>query len=369
MITMTTMTTFQPLNPGLFKALQARFGTVKLANEGQRIQFSKARVLSMNNRVVETIISQGEQYRVCCPYCADTRYRLYVSYLWNTPGEDGRKIGKFKLFCHNENCPMENFEEELKLYMLDSRVTAPQAGEFKTLTPLAPVALPGACVSLRDLDLKHPAIEYVRQRKFDPLELADKWGVCYCLSAAEDERGFIPGTNIYARLVVNRLVVPIRWEEKLVGWQARSIATDSRGQIKYYTMPGLSKTSLLFNGDRARKFKFGVIVEGVFDAFRVGERAVALLGKTISLVQIQLLYAYWGSGGCCLMLDEDAKYPAKPGQISSVDRNTQLINASGFAKGFFNVSPPVGEDPGSMTFDDIWSLVSSYARTRGFEIA
>ena len=70
------------------------------------------------------------------------------------------------------------------------------------------------------------------------------------------------------------------------------------------------------------------------------------------------------------MLDADAQERDKryPECFSAVERNIELINPAAFADGFFNVSPPEGEDPGSMRHEDIWSLISSYARTHSVKI-
>jgi hypothetical protein len=52
-----------------------------------------------------------------------------------------------------------------------------------------------------------------------------------------------------------------------------------------------------------------------------------------------------------------------------VERNLELINPGGFARGFFDVSPPVDADPGSMRREDIEGLIASYARTRNIVLA
>lgn len=333
----------ETLNPALYNSLVARFGTVKFSNEGQRllVQMKQNEML----KYVEEIVDAGEYYRVCCPYCKDTRFRLYINHRWNTRTPDNKPYGRYMIVCFNESCDMSFFEDELKPYIADKPVLGrPFNVEREKLQTIREVQLPGQCVALASLPDYHPARNYIVSRRFDVKELTDTWGLQYCIDHPNP-------------LVRGRIIIPVRWEEKLVGWQARAIGEASP---KYYTMPGLNKNMILFNGDRARKFKFGVVVEGVFDAFRVGERAVSMLGKSMSYHQRQLVHAYWGGGACCIMLDADA--------IEDMKNTTKLFNPEAFKFGIFSVELPEGQDPGSMDKDSLWSLISSYARARNIPL-
>jgi hypothetical protein len=351
----------RPLNPDLYSSLLKRFGKVKIANEGQRMIVRTVADAFDMSKTKEMILDSGEQYKVCCPYCNDARYRLYISHMWNTKANSRDQYGKYKglIFCQNEHCDTYSFEDELKLYMREAPVLTHPHNTFLTIDLTKDVQLPGKCVPLACLPPGHPGLVYIQRRQFDPAELTNKWGVNYCLGAESDKDGFIPGTRIYSNLVKNRIIVPIKRDGIQIGWQARAI--DDISYPKYYTMPGLPKSHILFNGDKAKDFKFGVIVEGVFDAFRVGERAVALLGKSMSYAQRMLAIAYWGEGGCCVMLDDDA--------VEDMAATTNMFSAQAFKWGMFSVTPPEGHDPGSMTNESIWSLISSYARTRNIPIA
>jgi hypothetical protein len=61
------------------------------------------------------------------------------------------------------------------------------------------------------------------------------------------------------------------------------------------------------------------------------------------------------------MLDDDA--------VADMTATTNMFSVQAFKWGMFSVTPPEGHDPGSMTNDSIWSLISSYARTRNIPIA
>jgi hypothetical protein len=207
------------------------------------------------------------------------------------------------------------------------------------------------------LPFEHPARTYTQKRRFDPDELSKLWNVHYCQSTAVDENGFIPGTNAKAYLVEGRLIFPIYRAGVMVGYQARVIGDH---QVKYYTMPGLRKQYMLYNGDRAKDYDFGVVVEGVLDAIRVGPQAVALLGKHMSWRQRELIIAYWGSGALCILLDPDA--------MKEMERIQRMINPQSFRWGSFCLPLQPGTDPGDMERDALWGLIASYARTRNVQL-
>ena len=351
------------LNPTLYYSLKSRFGEVKISNEDQKmiLQVSKDPV---TNRPKETIIESGEHYRVNCPYCNDARFRLYVSYRWNTKTNDGRYYGKHLIHCFNEECSMRDFEDQLQVYITQApRLLNPVAPMERPLEWRA-VQWPGTCVPLNTLPASHPAMVYLREhpkRPFDPYKLFEDWNLHFCVDAPDDgtDDGLIPGTEIHARLVRNRLIIPIYKNGMMVGWQARAIVDGEK--IKYYTMPGFRKSTLLFNGDRARQYDFGVLVEGFFDAARVGPRAVAAFGHKLSHIQRDLLMAYWNQTGMCVMLDPDA--------MEDMERLSRLMHPHAFKWGAFSVCLPPGfKDPAEMSYESLWSLIANHARVRGIKL-
>src|SRR4051794_18793914 len=46
----------------------------------------------------------GEQYRVCCPFCPDTRKRLYINHRWGLFDERTRSKNLWLAKCYNEDC-------------------------------------------------------------------------------------------------------------------------------------------------------------------------------------------------------------------------------------------------------------------------
>ena len=342
---MITMTTAKYLNPDLYDLLLKRFGVVKVTNQGQR------RIITtipnpICNRPPISVNSGGEHYYVNCPYCNDSRQRLAISYMWDTQDEKGRKRGTGLIHCFNEDCDTSSFELELRLYNKDDIpvIRNKPINSEKQTGLLTEVTLPGKCVPLKDLYDQHPARVYLKGRNFDPLELGAKWGLQFCTSHPNP-------------MIDNRIIIPIYWQKKLVGWQARAIGKSS---VKYFTMPGLAKSSMLFNGDVAFTKKFGVIVEGVFDAFRVGDHAVALLGKTTSHIQRTYIQSAWCNGAVCVLLDADAQ--------ADIDKAVQLLRPSSFKGGIFSVRLPDGKDPGSTDHETLWQLITSAARSNKVDL-
>lgn len=345
------------LNERLYKSLVDRFGEVKVSNPGEeRI----ARQTSGSPR--ELVDSCGEQYRVCCPYCNDKRHRLYINHRWNTVDGSGRTYGKYLVHCFNEQCDLSNLENELHVYM-QSKTSIAAAPVRDVPLAFKPVELPGYCVPLKALSSDHPAKEFLIKRQFDPEEIAEVWGVHYCVDAPSDDEGMIPGTNWHAGLVRHRLIIPVYRMGKLVGWQARSLSLYER-KIKYYTMPGFKKSQFLYNYDRVREpgIPYVVVMEGVTDVWRVGPHGgVALWGSSISHFQRDLLYALKYTHGVCLLLDPD--------KMEHRERIEGMLRWDVFKYGAFPLYLGGPEDPAERTRDEIWEELSNSVRAKGFTFA
>jgi hypothetical protein len=340
------MAEFVPLNQSLYAALMRRFGSVRVSNEGQEVLIRLVKnPYDLHAPSKEEELESGEYYRVNCPYCQDTRHRLYVNYRWNTVTRDGKKA-KGLAHCFNEKCDMLNLDDELKGYVARSLGRGINTA-YRKPEPFKPVEWPGKCIPLDQLPVNHAAVRYIQLRQFDPAYLAKEWDVRYCVEAGHD-------------LVRDRLIIPVYWEGKLVGWQARAIG-DRHAGPKYYTMPGLKKTQMLFNGDRAKTFKFGVVVESVFGAFRVGPRAVALLGKSMSWLQRELAVGYWGMGAMCVLLDPDA--------VEDMENITSMLNPSAFRWGAWSMTLPDGKDPDEFPSQELWDMIVTFARNRNIALA
>jgi DNA primase len=76
---------------------------------------------------------------------------------------------------------------------------------------------------------------------------------------------------------------------------------------KYYNSPGMQKSQVLYNYDRALDMPAVVVVEGVPSVWRIGRAAVCLFGKTLSAWQCNTLSTAWSGKPVFFMLDNDAQ--------------------------------------------------------------
>ncbi len=102
-----------------------------------------------------------------------------------------------------------------------------------------------------------------------------------------------------------RIVFPVFFEQKLVGWQMRSLPGTFYGDqpdeisVRYYHL--FNKGSYLYNYDQARNHKRVIVVEGVKKALKF-PNGVATWGAGISRKQLKLIQT-WDE--IVMMLDSD----------------------------------------------------------------
>lgn len=245
----------RPLDPSLYNRLVDRFGKVLIANEGEQcvtrdeIDYTGVR----RSRVVHC----GEEYRVQCPKCNDTRFRLYI----------GHRFAEFShlAYCFNEDC-YDNPAARMGLYGKVFHTRRPPSPQIKPgrRVPISESRprLPENLVPLTDLAADHPAAAYLSGRGFDLAELTCVYGVAY--------RDF---GSVRDEMAQGRIVVPIETDGRLAGWQARFAGDQdwkSSGVPKYYTLRGMKVSTAVYNLDRARAYPWVIVVEGVSDVWAAG---------------------------------------------------------------------------------------------------
>lgn len=290
------------LNPLLYARLDRAMGPVRISNAGEAMIAVEGESVFVrdSDRATEfrprlEILHDGEYYLVNCPYCRDTRQRLYVNHMYGKNSNGGRRM-RFLAICFNEACmKKEEVRDDFitRLSVTDEMLEQAPVVRGRVVTgEVAEARMPGPCRLLSELDDRHPARVYVRARRFDPDRLARAYGVSYC----EDSIHW---------LARGRLVVPIRWDGRLVGWQTRHIGElpwkgggrSSYLPPKYWTMPNMPRSTILPNLENAMLFRTGVIVEGWFDVFGFGPMAVPVLGCSLSDRQIRLFATAFGRPG------------------------------------------------------------------------
>lgn len=348
------------LCPELYRLLATRIpngGQVLVANQGEHMSGQIGRQ-GPDSRWMVTM--WGETYRVNCPFCFDTRARLWVNHRFGQPDpvNPGAR-GDFYGICFNDNCLAEHANRERLWDMLfghrnRGRRQAPpvirmNAGQ-RVDGRLTEKPWPGSMELLTAMpDDSYPKAWLMHARRFDNTHF-EKYDIRYCYNATHEYRA-----------ASGRIIVPFYVGGALVGWQGRYVGEPPDKRIpKYYTCPGLRKTAMLYNYDAARGKPYVVVFEGVTDVWRFGDCSVAMLGKELAPAQRMLLESTWTSGEpiiFCLDADAGDASAAAMHAIAARGRNPVV-----------NVKLPVGQDPAELSRDALYGIIREHAANCGVRI-
>jgi hypothetical protein len=341
------------LRPELYHRLCDRFGRVLIANEGEAMRAEAVRD-PVSNRLQLNVIWPGEYYVLSCPFCNDTRCRLWINHRWALYVPELKSDNLWLAHCYNENClAVPGRATLLRNQIFDNFVRG------KRHDPVRPgrvqpapraVKAPGPYIyPLHILEEDHPAVAYLRERGYDTKQLGRELHVGWCLVAYPD----FPLAN-------DRIIVPVTFNGALVGWQARYIGQPPDDRIpKFITMPGMPKSRYLYNFDGARNSPFVVLCEGVSDVWAFGPEAVALFGKSMSGEQLRLVTSTWGQGAVVVLLDGDA-----------ADEAMGVYDALGAGvRRRVLVQLPPDKDPGDFPRDVLREMVFAAALQQGVDLA
>lgn len=276
------------LNKRLYERLLRIFGNVKIHNDGETFGYS-----IINGKV--SIQHWGETYSVNCPYCKDKRSRLWIPHIWGTIVH-GEKI--FFAKCFNEDC-ISNKDNLKDLIRQVSNRSLPIQYKYSAIQEnphvIQEVKLLGSFIPIVNLSDYHPAVTYLISRNFDHKKLYEQFNI-HVANPLDSEWG-------------GRIIIPIYYKGKCVGWQGRSYIDQ---EPKYKNVKGLRLHNYLYNFDRAITIdkKELLVMEGVTDVWRMqtdyGIPAVALFGKTLSKLQHKLLCNIVRTKTIIIALDGDA---------------------------------------------------------------
>lgn len=331
------------LCPELYYKLKKVFKSVLVANRGVEM------VTRTDGSGRETPIVSGEHYRVCCPWCNDTRHRLYINHRWFE--------NRFMANCFNETACTKGEAGKSRLDQLHvwlfgttEKLSLPvrrvKADEAKSLVQRE-FRTPDACVSLSVLQKDHEAITYLQSRGYKPDILEKYLGIGWIT-----EQG-LPSLR-------ERIYIPIYQDGKLMGFQARVIKADpSREKQKYINPVGMRKSTLLYNLDNAVNQNLLIICEGPADVWSVGPCGVAIFGSDCSHTQLSTIGKYFNGKPIVVALDADANDKADQLVVKiqqSVPRSfVTKINMSG------------DEDPGSLK-DELWKRLHNNFKSAGIDV-
>lgn len=346
----------QVLNPILYRRLERQFGSVKVSAQGEAMLHRMGSDYEGSKRL--DIAHTGEYYQVNCPYCNDTRHRLYVNHMYGQQDKSGRRM-LFLATCYNEHCldnsdNWKNFVDRVD----DTGLMDPANIKQGVIVPeeARVVAWPGPCREISRLNDSHPARVYLRSRGFDPDVICKYYGVRYC-------------TDSNYSLCRDRLIIPIFEKEKLKGWQARYIGElDWKGPNKkslppkYYSCPMSDfRSKCLYNFERMCEWETGIIVEGPTDVWNFGLMAGCIFGNSMTERQRERFRAKFKYRTGVVLLDpEEFDSPsskklmayfrdAMPGQVCAVKL-------------------PEGFDPGSMDRQVLREYVREQAAECGVRV-
>ena len=278
------MSDFVPLNPHLYGLLQKQFGKVKVDRAGQKM----IRLLTPGQFDEVEILNKGETYRVCCLWCGDAKFKLYINYTFGMTDQDTGQV------YYINNCyrcgPKTTQLRELIEWVSIPQCTAPigEVGEEAFDAP--EYAPPGLCVRLDDPRAKR-GWDYLANRGIDPLEATNRYAVCFCIKGNPD---------VYFGGMEGRLIFPVTKDGEHVGWQARlafepNVFDKDRNfkNLRWITMPGVWRSKYLMGYDQAKNSKAAILVEGPSDLVAQGPPCIASLGQTLSFGQARLIRDTW----------------------------------------------------------------------------
>ena len=99
-------------NPKLYHALKQITGLPpKIINEGEPCHlhnvYAEYSFVPTTQNLPASCTRGGEQYAVNCPFCGDTRQRLYISHMWDTEFVQNNvryHCSDRLMHCFNEDC-------------------------------------------------------------------------------------------------------------------------------------------------------------------------------------------------------------------------------------------------------------------------
>ena len=329
----------QRLAPWLFHRLEQLFGVVRVANEGEP---AVGRIVTdpVSGKQRWEVESWGETYRVCCPFCADRKFHLWLPHVFGSPDPANPQYRIYNCgVCFRRQClkvpdNRRQFREWIMSGVGLSDAALPRIVEEGAAVPLRQVEPPGRVLPLDSFPDDHPVIRYLASRRFTR-DVLRPFGVgVLCWTHGNRYPSFLNG-SIY---------IPIWFQGVHVGWQCRH----PRG---YYTMPGLKKGRLFYNWDNSCDLPFIVLMEGVTDVWRFGNGAVALLGKDFSRRRLELLCE---NPNRLVVICLDADDPDAAEKAMEIER--QIVAAGLPTK---RVRLPEGKDPASLETGELYQVILS----------
>ena len=199
-------------------------------------------------------------------------------------------------------------------------------------------------------------MEYVEERGFNASKLGRSFKVGYCEYSPKI-------------LLEGRLIIPIFFGGELVGWQARMLTEYVKGgPPKYLTMEGMRKSLLMYNYDKAIRYKTVVIVEGPTDVWAVGSCGAGLLGKTMGTAMRQRLIEDLHPEQTVAIVLDPSVAPNEKRKMHHIRKLQQQLEPA-LRSRVFEVYLPGDLDPGEMDRAPLHALITQAGERAGVQVS
>lgn len=349
------------LTPRLYQQLVKLFGTVRIANEGQEASLKPSVVLTTQPRSLmggrqpqatstfKNVLKDGEYYRCCCPFCGDSRYRLWISYLYGEHPEAA--------YCYNETeclrLEANRLQLRLMLFSTRAKVNIPHLPGRPAPDARESYPVPGDIWPIDQLPEDHEAVRYLRDdRGFTDLaRLSRDYGVGFCVGVNDYNHGSLVG----------RIYIPMFMDGLLKTWQGRypdELNWKESGIPKYFNLPGAPRAGVIYNFDLANRYDDMVLVEGAMDVWSVGAQGAGVLSCKLTPAQRLRLMNRRNRGSLAIVLDGEA---TEDGLADEVREMLEPL----FDQRVFVVPLSRGADPGSLPSEYLHDLILTQASRLG----
>lgn len=204
-----------------------------------------------------------------CPFCGKNSQSYHMGYNINGGYVNCWKCGRHTLSETLRELLNISYPQAKKLIEKLDKYLIPE--EEKETYRKHILKLPFGIVELQSIHKK-----YIKDRGLNPDEIEKLWG--------------IKGLGIAGELSW-RIFIPIHYKGIIVNWTTRAIGETTKRYIgASKSDEGIPKSELLYGQDYARNTI--VIVEGIFDAWRIGPGTVATLGVNYSVEQFKKIVKY-----------------------------------------------------------------------------
>ncbi len=227
-------------------------------------------------------VTQGEHkhsssgwINVHCPYCAGGNFHMGIS-LENPFASHCWKCGSHStvaVLSRILHMPEKEVHQLIEKYHGGGVIKR----ERQPKVSIKPLRLPRPCGELNEAGK-----EYLHKRGYDPEKLRRVWRI--------KQTG--PVSYLDKVRYGNRILIPIHWGGEMVSFQTRDIT--GKAEPRYLACPiarekAHHKHIVYGKQERWERYNALIVVEGVFDVWRLGPSAVATFGTAFTMEQVLAL--------------------------------------------------------------------------------